>query len=43
MIMGNRANKNGDSDNDVDEAINNDVGENFVDSPRQSKRISNDD
>lgn len=34
MIIGNRGNKNVDSDNDVDEAQQNDVGENFVDSPR---------
>ena len=37
MIMGNRAN-NGDSDNDV-AVEGKDVGENFVDSPRQSKRF----
>jgi|TARA_B110000285_G_C15043993_1_gene573302 hypothetical protein len=40
MIIGNG---NGDSDNDIGEEQQKDAGENFVDSPRQSKRIANED
>ena len=42
MIMGNQVNKNADSENEVDEGQHNEIGENFVDSPRQSKRVSGD-
>ena len=40
--MGNQVNKNADSENEVDEGQHNDEGENFVDSPRQSKKVSGD-